>query len=118
MGHEETERKKPTRPLDQNAPLPNPTAAAVAAVSIPDTAPAVRPSRLIVCVVAGLLGLLIAVEPLVTAVAPGLQMFQAGFLVWFWVLFMFGGGEARSAVSRWLRPAALGRAPQTRRDVH
>jgi hypothetical protein len=88
MGHEETREQQPTRIPDHNARQRNP----VAATSIPDAAPAVRPSRLIVCIVAGLLGLLIAVEPLVTAVPPGLQRFQAGFLIWFWALFMFGGG--------------------------
>jgi|MudIll2142460700_1097286.scaffolds.fasta_scaffold3002475_1 hypothetical protein len=97
MGHEETREQQPTRIPDDNARQANP--AAVPATSIPDAAQALRPSRLIVCVVAGLLGLLIAVEPRIAAVPPSLQRFQAGFLVWFWVLFMFGGG-ARDRPSR------------------
>lgn len=51
-------------------------------------------SRLVVCAIALCVAAIITLEPYVIDTPPGLQAFQAIFMLWFWGLFMFGGATA------------------------
>ncbi len=51
-------------------------------------------SRLVVCAIAVGVAAIITLEPYVIDTPPGLQAFQAIFMLWFWGLFMFGGATA------------------------
>jgi hypothetical protein len=53
------------------------------------------PSRIVVSAAAVVLCALIGLEPLVINAKPGLQLFQAVFVFWFWALFMFAGRSIR-----------------------
>ncbi len=41
------------------------------------------------------LGALILIEPMVLDTSPGLQLFQAVFVIWFWALFMCANTSGR-----------------------
>jgi len=49
------------------------------------------PSRFLSSMIAAVAGVVILLEPYFMTTPPGLQIFQAIFMFWFWALFMFSG---------------------------
>lgn len=49
------------------------------------------PSRFLTSMIAAAAGVVILLEPYFMQTTPGLQIFQAGSMFWFWALFMFSG---------------------------